>query len=93
MGCRNNLRLDESPVLNLRDMIMQIKKVAVLAAIAATLAVAGCAKKEEAAVEAPAAEEAAAVEAPAEEAAAVEAAPAEEAAAEAAPSEEAPAAE
>ena len=49
---------------------MQIKKIAVLAAVAATLAVAGCAKKEEA-VEAPAAEEAAPV--------AEEAAPAAEA--------------
>ncbi|REH37588.1 hypothetical protein DFR26_1363 [Paraperlucidibaca baekdonensis] len=67
---------------------MQIKKVAILAAVAATLAIAGCAKKEEAApMEAPAVEEAAApvveeAEAMAEEAAPVaEEAPAEEAAA------------
>ena len=71
---------------------MQIKKVAILAAVAATLAIAGCAKKEEAAPveatveeaapmaeEAPVAEEAAPV---AEEAApAAEEAPATEAAA------------
>ena len=70
---------------------MQIKKVAILAAVAATLAIAGCAKKEEAApVEAtveeaaPMAEEAAPMAeeaAPVAEEAAVEEAPAEEAAA------------
>jgi hypothetical protein len=47
---------------NLRELTMQIKKFAVIAAVASTLAFVGCAKKEEA-VEAPAVEMEEAVEA------------------------------
>lgn len=52
---------------NLRELIMQIKKFAVIAAVASTLAFVGCAKKEEA-VEAPAVEMEEAVETIEEEA-------------------------
>ncbi len=72
-----------------KRLIMQIKKIAISAAIVATLAMAGCAKKDDAA--APAADAAAAPAAPAADAAAAPAAPAADASA-AAPAAAAPAA-